>query len=102
LPEVLESDAQRGCNEVRITFPDNGDIFKIDKVLDRAYQRLVCEAVVPSLVDSVEVFVDGKRAARIGYPFRYGWSLDAGDHVVEYRAGSRPRMIDRVAFRVLP
>lgn len=102
VPDTLRQGTQSADGTLRITFPGNGDIFKIDKVLDPTYQRLFCEAVVPARFDSVEVFVDGKRVARIGHPFRYELPLNEGEHVVEYRAGSRWEAMERVAFRVLP
>ena len=68
-------------NSLFITFPDNGDIYKIDPVLRREYQTLALEAVVPEVVDSIAWWIDGEKYCEVERPFSVRWQLEKGEHI---------------------
>jgi len=82
-----------------ILFPANGDIFKLDPVLHRLFQKLQFQASVPAGVARVTWFLDGQAIGSAGPPFSIFWPMQPGVHTLTARANgmtSRP-----VTFRVL-
>lgn len=69
-----------------ISFPDDGDVFKIDPILHPEYQTLQLEALVPPGIDMVEWLVDSLVVARCKRPFSAQWRLTAGSHRLQLKA----------------
>jgi len=76
-------------SKIQITFPDDGDIFKIDPVLHLEFQTLLLECVVDGDFDKVTWLIDGKPIATAGPPFHARWQLKKGEHVVQLRASHK-------------
>lgn len=86
------------ADRLRITFPDDGDIFKIDPVLRPEFQTLLLECVAMEGIEKVRWFVNGEQVATTTPPFRARWQLRKGEHTVQAKAEngasewwSRPR-----------
>lgn len=69
-----------------ITFPDNGDIYKIDPVLRPEYQTLDLEAVFPQGVKTVSWWVNDSLLCTVAHPFRARWRLVPGRHCFQVKA----------------
>ncbi len=65
-----------------VTYPKDGDIFRIDPILRKEYQIMHLKTVVPENTRCVEWWVDGKREGETSYPFMFEWSLRKGTHKV--------------------
>jgi len=77
------------ASAIQITFPDGGDIFKIDPVLRPEFQTLLLECIVDGDFDKITWLIDGKPIATVRPPFHARWQLKKGEHVVEARASKR-------------
>ncbi len=77
------------ATRIHITFPDDGDIFKIDPVLRQEFQTLLLECVVDGDFDKVTWLIDGKPIATVVAPFHARWQLKRGEHVVQLRASNK-------------
>jgi penicillin-binding protein 1C len=71
---------------LRITFPNNGDIFKIDPVLRLEFQTLLLECVAAEGITRVTWIVDDIPLATVAPPFRARWQLRKGEHTVQLKA----------------
>jgi len=85
-----------------VSFPDQGDLFKIDPILKREFQTILFTAVVPKHVRFVDWLVDGQKVATVNHPFSYRWQLQEGDHrlAVQVVENQQMRRSDEVMFRV--
>jgi penicillin-binding protein 1C len=74
-----------GEEEFRIVFPGDNDVFKMDPVLRRSFQRIKLKAIVPdeTAVESVEWRVDGRKIGTVSPPFSLFWDLKPGLHRIE-------------------
>lgn len=77
-PPPPAADGQK--QQLAVSFPDQGDVFRIDPVLKREFQTLLCTAIAPGHIHSLEWLVDGLRVASVPRPFNYQWPLDRGKH----------------------
>jgi penicillin-binding protein 1C len=80
---------QHPASSIQITFPDDGDIFKIDPVLRPEFQTLLLECIVDGGFDKITWLIDGKPIAKAGPPFHARWQLKKGEHVVQARASKK-------------
>ena len=95
-------DPADGIELLAISFPDEGDIFKIDPVLKREYQTLLFTAVAPAQVQTLEWLVDQVSTGRVQRPFSYRWPLQKGAHRLAVRAEIQGVLMQskEVSFRV--
>lgn len=77
---------QPPATSLTITFPDEGDIFKIDPILRQEFQTLLLECVAEERIQQVTWLVDGEILKTVARPFRVRWQLRKGEHVLEARA----------------
>ncbi len=84
---------------LRIAFPDEGDIFKIDPILRPEYQILHLEANVPEGIDTVYWFVDDSLIGWNTHPFSRQWTLHPGEHTISLSAKDFPSA-DRIRIQV--
>ncbi|MGQ9852421.1 MAG: penicillin-binding protein 1C [Candidatus Oleimicrobiaceae bacterium] len=63
-----------------ITFPDDGDIYKIDPVLRPEFQTLALDLVVPPGVRQLSWWVDDSLFCTLEHPFHTRWRLSRGRH----------------------
>jgi penicillin-binding protein 1C len=74
---------KKSSSKITITFPGDGDVFKIDPLLRKEYQALRLEAVVPEGVSEITWLINGKPIARVHHPFIAWWPLEPGRHRIE-------------------
>ncbi|MCJ7580310.1 MAG: penicillin-binding protein 1C [Candidatus Aminicenantes bacterium] len=88
-----------------ITFPKDGDIFKIDPILRQGYQKLqfVASAQKEFHIDKLEWYINGKKEAETGTQFSYSWKLQPGLYTITVHAQSESRVLKSfpVFIRVL-
>ena len=72
-------------SRLEITFPRNGDVFKLDPVLRREHQRIKLRAAVPGTEDiaKIEWWVNGDKAGEAGSPFSLFWNLSPGFYTIK-------------------
>jgi len=94
---------QHPASSLTITFPDEGDIFKIDPILRPEFQTLLLECVAAEGIREVTWFVDGEIVKTVTSPFRARWQLRKGEHVVQARGRVGATIVESVPrkFRVL-
>jgi penicillin-binding protein 1C len=70
---------------LQVISPQSGDIFKIDPVLRREFQRIRLKASIPEgfNVQFVEWWVNSKKVATVPYPYRLSWQLSPGSYTVK-------------------
>ncbi len=73
-----------------ISFPSDGDIFKIDPILRPEYQTLQLEALVPQGIETIEWIVDSVSFAKTKSPYSARWQLTEGSHRMQLKADSQP------------
>jgi len=97
--------AGRTSDPVRIIFPADGDVFKIDPVLRPEYQTLRGQARIDArpMPKTVEWHIDGVRTAVVGPPFAWSWKLRPGSYTIHLRAIVEGKIVEsrRVKIRVL-
>ena len=92
--------ADHSVTDLRIRFPNNGDIFKMDPTLPRQFQQIQFQAVASSSVQQVVWRLNGRIIARTARPFAIFWPLNPGQYELQLQAGSARS--PRIRFRVLP
>jgi len=77
-----------------ITFPRDGDVFKIVPILRHGYQNLQIMASVPKgfQFDKLEWWINGKKEAETGTQFSYSWKLQPGLYTITVLARSESRV----------
>jgi penicillin-binding protein 1C len=71
-----------------ISFPRDGDIFKLDPVLRKEHQRIKLRAVVPWTegIAKIEWWVNGDKVGEAGSPFSLFWNLRPGSYTIRATA----------------
>ena len=91
--------------DLTITFPRNGDMFKIDPILRRSYQTVRFVASVPKEfpIDRLEWWINGKKKSETSTQSSYSWKLHPGLYTITVLARSENRVIKSrpVFIRVL-
>jgi penicillin-binding protein 1C len=65
-----------------IIFPHSGDVFKIDPVLRKEYQKIKIETLLPSALRNAHLFVNGTETIPIESDGTW-WQLRKGEHVMQ-------------------
>ncbi len=90
--------------DFEIAFPQNNDVFKMDPILRRAFQRIKLKTNLPDerAIDSVEWWVDNTKIGEASYPFSLFWNLDPGLHSIKAVAfkGKNRQMSSSVTIKV--
>jgi hypothetical protein len=90
--------------EFQIAFPRDNDIFKLDPVLRRPFQKIKLKTNVPAgmAVDSVEWWVDDRKIGTASFPFSLFWDMKPGVHriVAVALTGQNERMKSSVTIKV--
>lgn len=88
----------------KIAFPRDNDVFKMDPVLRRTFQRIKLQATVPddTAVDRVEWWVNNRKIGVASSPFSLYWNLKPGIHRIKAVAftGQSKGKSSSVAIRV--
>ncbi|MHB8054763.1 MAG: penicillin-binding protein 1C [Candidatus Aminicenantales bacterium] len=79
--------AGRDSDPIRIVFPGDGDVFKVDSVLRPAYQALNLRVRLGAgpRPETVGWYVNGVRVAIVGPPFACAWNLRPGSYIIKAR-----------------
>lgn len=90
---------------LRLAFPRDGDVFKLDPVLKRDYQSITLRALAPDGggLDDVSWWVNGRIAARSGTELALSWRLRPGSYTIKVTASDGRRRLESrpVTVRVL-
>ena len=77
-----------------IVVPQDGDVFKMDPVLRRSFQAIAFQVRIAGGTDvrTVEWWIDGRKVAAVGPPFRFSWNLAPGSYTIRAR-GLAPGLV---------
>jgi penicillin-binding protein 1C len=80
-----------------ISFPQDGDVFKLDPVLRPEHQRILLKVVPPpgAGASKVEWWVNGRKAGEAGYPYSLFWSLRPGAFTIKATIRGAERLESR-------
>lgn len=80
---AVKQDAQ-----LKIQFPIEGDIFKLDPILRPEYQVLPFKAYIPGTLapDLIEWKINGKTIGNTPAPYIYYWNLSPGSYTISFTA----------------
>lgn len=72
-------------SRLEITFPRDGDIFKIDPVLRKEHQRIKLRAAVPGTPEIVKIewWINGEKVGEAKTPFSFFWNLRPGSYTIK-------------------
>ncbi len=87
---------------LRVAYPPDGAIFRIDTVLRRQYQILKLKAGGPGAnrADAIDWWINGKRAGRSRPGEGFPWNLEPGSYTIVARAENGGRAIDSRPVRI--
>lgn len=87
---------------VAISFPKEGDIFKIDPVLRQEYQTIRLRATISHRLNagSLEWWINGEKAASVSSPYSFRWNLKPGFYTILARAKTGSHSIDSRPVRI--
>lgn len=68
------------AGNVKIIFPDNGNIFALDPILDERYQQMVFRALVPGKTRSARWILNDNSYPVTDFPYSLKWQLQRGEH----------------------
>jgi penicillin-binding protein 1C len=90
---------------LEVTFPRDGDIFKLDPVLRKEHQliRLKASLRLQVAADKVEWFINGQKIGEAESPYSIFWHLKPGSYTIKARAmaGGQKMESATVRFTVL-
>ena len=71
--------------KIKISFPVDGDIFKIDPVLRKVYQTINFKAFVPDekKIKKIEWWVNNQKIGVSFFPFSFSWQLKSGFYTIK-------------------
>jgi penicillin-binding protein 1C len=85
----------------RITFPDDGDIFKIDPVLRQEFQQLSLQLSSRERLKHAAWYVDNDLIAEVDAPYTVRWQLEPGYHDITIHAVTSDDRTMRDTVRIL-
>ncbi|MBI2428368.1 MAG: transglycosylase domain-containing protein [Ignavibacteriales bacterium] len=100
---AIESDARSSnrltANRPVIVFPHDGDVFKVDPVLRREYQKIKIDALLPHTISDAQLVINGNE--RVAYN-REGtwWQLRKGEHHLQLSAFSQKGKISSAKIKI--
>lgn len=88
-------DVQENPAEIRISFPANGDVFKMDPVLRKAYQAIWLKVSVQGMgIERIEWWVNNKKIGASAFPFSFPWQLKPGFYTIKAKASKDKEKIE--------
>ena len=94
---LVHKESLKRESTLRLLYPHNGAMFKIDPSVSKHYQSMYFEAVVPEGAQKARWYLNGKFIGQSGSPFRKLWKLQAGKFSLRVEAGG---ITDSVTFSV--
>lgn len=86
LGSAKRSPLAEAATELRILYPDDGALYRLDPVLRRQYQKLTAKATIPKDSQQVKWYVDGQEQAKEDQPNLMSWQLRPGVHKIKITA----------------
>jgi len=79
-----------GPSSLRILFPHDGDVFKLDPILRKKFQFLKLRVRIPDEADirSVTWWVNGRNIGQTSAPYVKAWNLAPGDYILKATASA--------------
>jgi penicillin-binding protein 1C len=92
----------RASPGIRVAYPPDGGVFRIDTVLRREYQALGLKAGGPEVnrAGEVEWWINGRRAGRSRPNEGFLWNIEPGSYTIVARAGAAGRTIESRPVRI--
>jgi penicillin-binding protein 1C len=90
-------------NRLWITFPRDGDIFKIDPVLRRDFQAVELKALISGSIEvrSVEWWINDRKIGDSGFPYACSWKLAPGTYSIKARAVFNAGVLESRPVRII-
>lgn len=89
-----------------ISFPQDGDVFRIDPELRREYQKLALRvsSLAPWKIQNLEWWINGLYAGRAEAPYPFFWKLKPGYYKIKAKARIDEKIMEssEVRFTILP
>ena len=87
----------------RVSFPLDGDIFRLDPVLRPEHQRILLKAAVPEGVDpeTIEWWINGRKAGKTAHPYSMFWILRPGSFTITAAAVRDGKRIQSAPVRIV-
>ena len=82
-PTGIRTEHANKTSGVVISYPDDGDIFKIDPILRKEYQTLTFKIITSHPLVDVSWYVNDKNIGTVADPFEITWQLTPGKHRIE-------------------
>jgi penicillin-binding protein 1C len=100
---VLPESSERLPSGVEITFPQDGDIFKMDPVLRKTYQSILLKASVNETpgIRLVEWRVNGRKIGDCRRPYSLAWNLSPGSYTIRARALGKDGAMESRPVKIL-
>ncbi|MBL7959308.1 penicillin-binding protein 1C [bacterium] len=97
------ADIQQEQMGIRIIYPKNKAIFKIDPNLKRSYQSIYFEAWAPEQVHEIRWYVNNSYYQAASKPFSVMWNLSPGTYRIRAEGKfNQKTFVDELSFEVLP
>jgi len=88
--------------KIRLSFPINGDIFKIDPILRKEYQAIKFKASVPEelKIKKVEWWLNNHKIGVSHFPFSFSWTLTPGFYTIKAKSRIGNKIIESQVVRI--
>lgn len=100
---AIEAREQRSnavaVNNLTIIFPHDGDVFKIDPVLRREYQKIKIDALIPRTVSDAQLVINGIEKIRYDREGTW-WQLQKGEHMFQLLSLSGKRRVSSEKIKI--
>ncbi len=89
---------------IRVSFPADGDVFKMDPILRQSYQAIRLKVSIRGMdIERIEWWVNNKRIGDSVFPFSFSWPLRPGFYTIKAKArkGNRELESQPVKIRII-
>lgn len=85
------------AEDLAVTFPQDGDVFKLDPLLRREFQTIKFRALVlpENGISSVEWWINEAKVGVSSFPFTFAWQLEPGSYIIQTKTDGRRRIESR-------
>jgi len=102
---VLTASAQSAVpgSRFEVSFPLDGDVFRLDPVLRPEHQRILLKAAIPEGVnpECIEWWINGRKAGETAYPYSMFWNLRPGSFTIRAAAVRDGKRTESVPVRIV-
>jgi penicillin-binding protein 1C len=88
---------------IEITFPQDGDIFKMDPILHKEFQRIQFKAHINTQksVQRVEWWVNSQKLNTSTYPYSLSWNLKPGLYIIKVQASLKDNKFESRPVKII-